>query len=209
MRDLSQCECVGEPLGVGSIDKRVETNRLCRYDLAFVSTARVVDVWLLRKIGAGQGSESAGRTMQTLSFVAQHGALWFGLGVLLALADRRRWVAWLVMGASAPGSIGINLGFKLLVRRKRPDLESGLESSTTEGWTSYSFPSAHATSSFTAAVVASEVDRRLRFPAVLLACLISLSRVRLLKHYPADVVAGGLVGAALGRVVAYRLKTGV
>ena len=64
---------------------------------------------------------------------------------------------------------------------------------------SASMPSGHAAGAFAAAVAVGLVHPRLRWPLLLLAGLIALSRVLLGVHYLSDVIAG----AALGCVVAY------
>jgi undecaprenyl-diphosphatase len=83
--------------------------------------------------------------------------------------------------------------------RARPD----------EGWppliatpSSASFPSGHATQAFAAATALALLVPWLRVPVLVLAALIAASRVVLGVHYPFDVIAGALVGAAIGTLVA-------
>jgi undecaprenyl-diphosphatase len=64
---------------------------------------------------------------------------------------------------------------------------------------SSSLPSGHAAGAVAAALAVGLVHPRLRWPLLLLAALIALSRVWLGVHYLTDVIAG----AALGCVVAY------
>ena len=70
----------------------------------------------------------------------------------------------------------------------------------------YSFPSGHATVAFAfASVVAARSDGWL-IPTVsyTLASLVAYSRVNDAQHFPSDVVAGGIVGAAVGRFIVHR-----
>jgi undecaprenyl-diphosphatase len=68
------------------------------------------------------------------------------------------------------------------------------------------FPSDHATAAFAIAIVLLLVLGRWALPVLLLAIALAVSRVLLGVHYPADVIAGALLGsaAAVGVVVAVR-----
>jgi YegS/Rv2252/BmrU family lipid kinase len=96
----------------------------------------------------------------------------------------------------------LTTGAKLTVGRARPDwqaLEDVLDSK--------SFPSGHAssTAAFAGVVVVlvfmlvrrGAIRRVLSALAVLLAALVALDRVLLGRHYPSDIVAGALLGAAV------------
>ena len=65
-----------------------------------------------------------------------------------------------------------------------------------------SFPSGHSATAFAAATAVAILCPRLRFWALALAAGVALSRVYLRVHYPLDVVAGGLLGAAVGAAAA-------
>ena len=64
-----------------------------------------------------------------------------------------------------------------------------------------SMPSTHAATAFAAAVAISLVHPKLRWPLLLLATLISLSRVWLGVHFLSDVIVGAALGAAIGWAV--------
>lgn len=65
-----------------------------------------------------------------------------------------------------------------------------------------SFPSGHATQAFAAATCLAVLVPPLRPWPVVLAALIALSRVYLGVHFPSDVLAGALLGTAIGLGVA-------
>jgi undecaprenyl-diphosphatase len=65
----------------------------------------------------------------------------------------------------------------------------------------YSFPSGHSASAFAGAFIVSLMLPRARGWIWALAVLIACSRVYIGVHYPLDVVAGSLVGLAVGAIV--------
>lgn len=64
--------------------------------------------------------------------------------------------------------------------------------------TSASFPSGHAATAFAAAVAIGLVHPRLRKPLLAVAAVVALSRVYLGVHYVLDVLAGTVLGVAVG-----------
>ena len=157
-----------------------------------------LDLRLLRWVrthGHSPGMESAA---QALGKAGNNGAVWLVLGVALAIIDSERAQEWLICAALGPVAIVLNYGIKLLVKRPRPVLEGlpplgGAPSSL-------SFPSAHALSSFAVATAMFRVDPATAGARVV-ALAISLCRPYLGMHYPSDVLAGALLGIALGLLV--------
>jgi undecaprenyl-diphosphatase len=136
--------------------------------------------------------------MRTLGKAGNNGAVWFGVGVVLAIVDGSNREAWLICAVLGPIAIGLNYVVKLIVRRPRPVLEGlpplgGAPSSL-------SFPSAHATSSFAVATAMTRVEPWGAL-AFALALALALGRPYLGMHYPSDVLAGAILGAALGLLV--------
>ena len=133
-----------------------------------------------------------------LGKTGNNGGVWFALGLVLAIVDSANREAWLICAALGPVAIGVNYVVKLAVRRPRPVLEGlpplgGAPSSL-------SFPSAHATSSFAVATAMTRVEPVAAL-AFLLAAALALGRPYLGMHYPSDVLAGALLGVALGLLV--------
>jgi membrane-associated phospholipid phosphatase len=135
---------------------------------------------------------------KALGRAGNNGAVWVVLGVVLALIDPSRREAWLICAALGPIAICLNYGIKLLVKRPRPVLE-GLPS-LGGAPSSLSFPSAHAASSFAVATAMMRVDPATA-GAFVVALALSLGRPYLGMHYPSDVLAGALLGIALGLIV--------
>jgi membrane-associated phospholipid phosphatase len=144
------------------------------------------------------------RGLARLSRAADHSKLWLGCAATLALAggaDGRR-AAARGLTAIAFASGGVNLGVKLLSRRRRPDRAEVPESRQVPMPISSSFPSGHSASAFAFATAAGYTDPGVDLPLRLLATLVAYSRIHTGVHYPGDVVAGALIGSVAGNAVA-------
>jgi membrane-associated phospholipid phosphatase len=156
------------------------------------------DLRLLRTMRTRWHTPGLEAAAQALGKAGNNGLIWVVLGVALALLDPSRRESWLICAALGPIAIGLNYGIKVLVKRPRPVLEGlpplgGAPSSL-------SFPSAHATSSFAVATAMCRVDPATS-AAFLVALALALGRPYLGMHYPSDVLAGALIGIALGLIV--------
>jgi membrane-associated phospholipid phosphatase len=149
--------------------------------------------------------------MRRISTAANYSRLSMAIAVLLAATGgargRRAAVSGLV-GVAATSAI-VNLVIKPVGRRRRPDrTNTGIEAAREVPMPgSRSFPSGH-----TAAAVAFArgVGRQLpqaRLPLEALAALVGYSRVHTGVHYPGDVLAGALLGAAIADVSSGVIKT--
>jgi membrane-associated phospholipid phosphatase len=133
-----------------------------------------------------------------LGRIGEYGAIWLAIGIVMAFVDPDNGEDWLIAGLLGPFAIGINFVVKLVVRRRRPVLEGlpplgGAPSSL-------SFPSAHATASFACATAMTRIAPEAAFLFVL-AAAIAACRPYLGMHYPSDVLAGVVLGMALGLIV--------
>lgn len=136
------------------------------------------------------------RAVQVYSALGQNGAVWMVLALGGAAASKRRRSSWLKAAAVVPGTLALNYAIKRMVKRSRPKLPGLKPLGGT--LSSLSFPSAHACTSFATGHVLSKLVPEARTPLFLAALLMSASRPYLGLHYPSDVVAGALLGSAIG-----------
>jgi undecaprenyl-diphosphatase len=143
-----------------------------------------------------------------LAFTAL-GSGWVGLLVIPFMVwPRARRPAIALAIAIAFQSIAV-FGIKRLVARPRPWLALDLSPPRALP-TDFSFPSGHATASFTvaaflAALCASSTFRgrsAVAASALAIAGFIAVSRVVLGAHWPSDVLGGSVIGAAIGATAA-------
>lgn len=129
---------------------------------------------------------------QLFSGVGKAGIIWFVLGVLLFLREEKKNHRFFIPIVGAGLLSGILVGIvKSIIARPRP----------TDILTDFSFPSGHATIAFAMAVVLSKIEPKGKWWLYGLALAISFTRIYLGVHYPLDVLAGGILGWSIGKIV--------
>jgi membrane-associated phospholipid phosphatase len=181
---------------------------------AVLAEADLIDHAVYRAV-AGTRTPVTDRAMRRLSLAANYSRIWIAsAAVLAASGPRGRVAAGSGLASLAATSAFANLIVKTLSKRPRPDRDSepGAAGRHVKMPASRSFPSGHAAS---AAAFASAAGRALppcSVPVHCLAGLVAYSRVHTGVHYPGDVIAGVIVGAAIadltGGAVARRLAAG-
>jgi membrane-associated phospholipid phosphatase len=163
--------------------------RVARFD-------RQVDV-LLDEL---RGHRVADRLFYGASALGDHSLIWLILAATRGLRSKDGdWHAALraAAGIGAESAI-VNLGIKSLFRRSRP-VHDGARPFRLRRPRTSSFPSGHATAAFCAAALLSENDPL--WPLYYaMAIVVAWSRAYVRIHHASDVVAGMIVGAALGRL---------
>ena len=136
--------------------------------------------------------------MVAYSRSGEHGACWLALAGAGALLDGRPGArsGWLRGARIVLGAYGLNFAVKVAVHRRRPELADLPPLTPTVS--RLSFPSAHCTMSFAAARAFSGLAPSK--PLYGAAILFAASRPYLGVHYPSDVLAGALLGAAIAEV---------
>ena len=127
------------------------------------------------------------------------GWLWYGLGaILLAFGGTRGDAA--VGAAACAGITGVFVfkALKKLSHRSRPcQLQPHCWAKVLPP-DRFSFPSGHTMSAFSIALVVSYFYPTLEWPLYFLAISIGVSRIILGMHFLSDVLAGAVLGSALG-----------
>ena len=147
--------------------------------------------------------------MPAVTALGSGAALWLALAAVLLLRPQTRRTGWMLLGALALETVCCNLLLKPLVARPRPfALEPGVQLLITPPG-DFSFPSGHTAAGFAAVSALYFGKSRLWLPALAAAVLIAFSRLYLYVHYPTDVLAGAVLGAACGwavRAAAKRMR---
>jgi undecaprenyl-diphosphatase len=131
------------------------------------------------------------------------GPLLVALGLGCDLWRRRVPVAFLAAGAATLTASLVVAPLKELFGRTRPPAAEPELGSVVPIPDNASFPSGHSATAFAAATAIAILSPRMRPFALALAAAIALSRVYLRVHFPADVVAGALLGAGIGALAAW------
>jgi undecaprenyl-diphosphatase len=130
------------------------------------------------------------------------GPLLIGMGLWSDMWRRRLPLAF-AAAAAATGIASLVVHFlKLAFDRARPPVADPDLGSLVAIPGNPSFPSGHSATAFAAATAIAILCPRLRVAVLILAAGVALSRVYLRVHFPLDIVAGGVLGAALGALAA-------
>jgi membrane-associated phospholipid phosphatase len=158
-----------------------------------------LDTKLLRLMRTRGHDPATERAVKALTATGEWGAIWTAGAFAAAATDRERRERWLRAAAVPLGAIVANYAVKLAIRRPRPKLK-GLPP-LAGAPSSLSCPSAHATSSFAAAAAFGRIAPEARPALFAGAAAMALTRPYLGMHYPSDVLAGAILGTALGLAV--------
>ncbi len=151
--------------------------------------------------------------MITLTHLGDCGIIWILICIALLIRKKYRLIGY-TAGFSLVVEYAItNLLLKNLVARIRPyETVEGLNLLVAKA-DDFSFPSGHSGSSFAVGFVCFLLlPKRYGIPAIILAALISFSRLYVGIHYPTDVLAGAAIGigvailACIGKKVYESLK---
>ena len=157
---------------------------------------RALDLRILRTLRTRGHSAPVEAAVVALARAGEHGLVWHGLAAAGIALDRERRPVYLRGTGAVAAALLANSAVKRLVGRARPALENLPALAPVISGRSY--PSAHSSTSFAGARALSAALPV--GPLYGLAVAMALSRPYLGVHYPTDVLAGALLGDAVGRL---------
>lgn len=139
-----------------------------------------------------------------ITILGNMGLIWIIIGIIFICNKKYRKYGIIMLCTLC---IGVLLGdgiIKQLVARQRPfNFIDNLQLLISPP-TSFSFPSGHSMSSFSAATIIYIANNKMGIGAFLLAAIIGFSRMYLYVHYPSDVLVGCILGIILS-VAVYKI----
>ena len=177
------------------------------------------DLPILDWIQANLTNPLLDKAMPIITLLGDAGIFWIACSAILIFIKKYRKTGFAMMIALMMGLVVCNMILKPGVARIRPyDLQESMGvmiNLLIEKQHDYSFPSGHTIASFEAAVVLLKNSKKMGIPAMILAVLISFSRLYLYVHYPTDVIASiilgtifALIGDAVAGLIAPKLGAG-
>ncbi|EFM65233.1 phosphatase PAP2 family protein [Peptostreptococcus stomatis] len=138
--------------------------------------------------------------MPFITQLGDAGLIWIILSIGLIIPKKTRKIGFVMIIALILNGIICNIILKPMLARIRPfDVNTAIKLLINKP-RDFSFPSGHTSASFTAASVLFFRKSKLFVPSLVLAFLISFSRLYLYVHYPSDVLAGLVLGILCGYI---------
>ncbi len=138
------------------------------------------------------------KVMVFITTLGNSGGLWIILSILLICSKKYR-TTGIMMGVGLILSLVVgNMILKPAFARLRPfQIKEGVEL-LIKAPRDFSFPSGHTLASAISATILLLREKKLGFPALIMAILIAFSRLYLYVHFPTDVLGGAIFGVIIG-----------
>ena len=143
-----------------------------------------------------------------ISSLGDKGFIWIVMMIVCAFMPDKRSTAVMLFVTLVGVLVISEIVLEPMVARVRPcNAGVGIVAVPGVSHDGYSFPSGHALSSFACSIViAMTCGKKWGVPFVTLAVVISLTRLYLGVHYPSDVLAGAIIGAAIALAVVWLFR---
>lgn len=157
-----------------------------------------IDFYILNAIQSIR-TEFLDALMPIITYLGSGGIIWIVAAVIMLFFRKSRKTGITVLFVLVIGWLLSTVILKCIIVRERPfntpgallDINSLLIPPPSDR---FSFPSGHALSSFSVAAVMLFYDKKIGISALILASLISFSRLYLYVHFPTDVIGGMILG---------------
>ena len=137
--------------------------------------------------------------VKAITHLGDAGWLWILLSLICIILPKTRKVGFCTSGALIFDLLSVNILLKPLIARTRPYVVNPELISLIGEQSDKSFPSGHTAASFAFAVAFAMVaPKKYSIPVMVVAVLISLSRLYVGVHYPTDILGGALIGTVCG-----------
>ena len=137
-----------------------------------------------------------------ITHLGDAGILWIALGFILLAYRKTRRTGVCTLSALVISFLVNNVFLKNVIARQRPYEAIESLNRIIEAQSDYSFPSGHTANSIVAAtVIFLMLPKKYSWTFLLLAILISISRLYVGVHYPTDVICGMLTGVIIACLV--------
>lgn len=157
-----------------------------------------IDILLFLTINTLPHNQFAISFFSTLSGIGTYGFVWILVAIFLVWWEGKN--RYSLYGLAIAGGLSIAFSeilLKNIIHRSRPELILSF-TYLVDSTETFSFPSTHATMAFASSWILSYSHPRWKYALYLLAFLIAFSRIYLGKHFPSDVIAGGILGTVIG-----------
>lgn len=161
-----------------------------------------IDNSVLNLLSSGIKNRVFDTIMPIITNSNNHGEIWIAISIILMI-NKNTTVRRIGISMIIAVALGYLLGdtiIKNIIGRTRPISDTFNFKFLIPLPKSYSFPSGHTTSSFAAFGVCWFMNARFKYWILLLAVLISFSRLYLHVHYPSDVIGGIILGLISAKI---------
>ena len=165
-----------------------------------------IDLQILHMIAQYMHTAWLDQFMIIFTTLGDGGALWIVMGIYLLFFKNYRKAGVAILLSLIVGFIVFNLGLKPMIARIRPFIVDPSFQLLISAPKDYSFPSGHAWSSFAMVAVLFKEKIKGRYWVMGVASLMAFSRLYMTVHYPTDVVAGIILGLAVGYASIYAVN---
>lgn len=139
---------------------------------------------------------------KSVTLLGEGGLFCIALGLVLLIPKKTRTCGICVLAALVLDALVCNVTLKPLVARERPCWVNTSRQTLISSPRDFSFPSGHTAVCFAAGAALYMNNRKWGIFSFVLAALVGFSRLYLYMHWPTDVLAGMVVGAAAGILAA-------